>query len=91
MSYNDTTFWAIIPRDDISILGVEYYITARSSAGTGSSPATAPSEEPYVIEVYETTEKYEPPIFYPLATFIGAAAILLLLVLLWWFRLRETS
>lgn len=90
MSWNDTTFWGIIPRDDISILGVEYYITARSAAGTGSSPDTVPAEEPHVIEVYETTEKYEPPIFYPMATFIGAASILVLLVLLWWFRLRET-
>ncbi len=91
MSVNDTTFWAIIPRDDISILGVEYYITARSASGTGSSPVISPAEDAYVIEVFETTEKYEPPIFYPAVTFIGAAAILALLVLIWWFRLRETS
>ena len=90
MSWNDTTFWAIIPRDGISILGVEYYITARSASGTGSSPPTSPAEDPYVIEVFETTEQYEPPIFYPAVTFIGAAAVLILLVLIWWFRLRET-
>ena len=89
MSANDTTFWAIIPRDGISILGVEYFIMARSASGTGSSPPTSPAEDPYVIEVFETTEKYEPPIFYPAVTFIGAAAVLVLLVLIWWFRLRE--
>ncbi len=89
MSWNDTTFWAVIPRDDISILGVEYFITSRSASGTGSSPPTSPAEDPYIIEVFETTEKYEPPIFYPAVTFIGAAAILILLVMIWWFRLRE--
>ncbi len=89
MSSNGTTYWAVIPKDKVSQKGLEYYIRAKSSSGTVTSPAGNPVEEPYEVEVYETTDQYEPPIFYPTATFLGAAVVLLLLFLVYWFRIRE--
>jgi hypothetical protein len=89
MSSNDTTYWAVIPKDRVTLKGLEYHIRARSSSGTVTSPADEPADEPYEVEVYETTDQYEPPIFYPTATFMGAAVVLVLLFLLYWYRLRE--
>ncbi len=88
MAANGSQFWAIIPRDDVSIRGMFYYIKARTSGGSATSPETSPVEEPYEIKVYETTEEYQPPIYNPLLTFTGALAVLVVLVLLWWYRLR---
>ena len=89
MSSNGSVFWGVVPKDDIKLKGLEYYIRARSAAGTVSSPPGKPAEEPYAVDVYETTEQYEPPIYYPVATFIGALVVLIMLFLIWYYRIRE--
>lgn len=89
MVSNGTNFWAEIPKEDISLKGLQYYIRARSQRGTVTSPPTNPAEEPYEVEVYETTEEYRPPIYNPIVTFTGAVIIAVLLFLVWYYRLRE--
>jgi hypothetical protein len=89
MTSNGTSFWAEIPRDHVSILGMHYYIEARSSGGSVTNPVDKPIDDPYEVEVYETTEVYQPPIYNPLITFTGALVVLVALVLIWWYRLRE--
>jgi len=89
MDSNSSSFWAVIPKDHMSIRGVTYYISARSSGGVVTSPPEAPVEDPYEIEVYETTDVYQPPIYNPILTFTGALVVLVALVMIWWFRLRE--
>jgi hypothetical protein len=89
MDSNGTSFWAEIPKAHVSILGMEYYIKARSSGGYVTSPTDNPADEPFEVEVFETTEVYQPPIYNPLFTFTGAVIVLLALVLIWYYRLRE--
>lgn len=89
MDSNGTHYWGEIPRDRVSLRGLQYFITARAPGVTVTSPATNPAEEPYEIEVYETTDVYQPPIYNPILTFTGALVVLVALVLIWWYRLRE--
>jgi hypothetical protein len=91
MASNGTSFWAEVPKEDISIRGLQYYIRARSQRGTVTSPPTNPVEEPYDVEVYETTEEYKPPIYNPVVTFTGAVVVAVLLFLVWYYRIRERS
>jgi hypothetical protein len=58
---------------------------------TATSPEENAEEEPHEIEVYETTEQYQPPIYNPVVTFTGALIVLIALVLIWWYRLREPT
>jgi hypothetical protein len=89
MSSNGSLFWSVVPKDHLSVKGLHYYIRARSSGGAVTSPADSPAEEPYEVEVYETTEEYQPPIYNPVLTFTGALVVLVALVLIWYYRLRE--
>jgi hypothetical protein len=89
MESNGTSFWAEIPKDHVSIKGMEYYIKARSSGTFVTSPEETPEDDPYEVEVVETTDKYQPPIYNPLVTFTGALIVLVALVLIWYYRLRE--
>jgi hypothetical protein len=89
MEVNGTLYWAFIPKETMTVRGVEYYIKARSPLGSVTSPIESPAEEPYPVEVYETTDVYRPPIYNPLVTFTGALAVLVVLFMLWYYRLRE--
>jgi hypothetical protein len=89
MQGNGTLFWAVIDRDHMSVKGVLYYIEAKVGSVTVTSPEENAEEEPHEIEVYETTEEYQPPIYNPVVTFTGALIVLIALVLIWWYRLRE--
>ncbi|UCC94098.1 MAG: hypothetical protein JSW25_05410, partial [Thermoplasmata archaeon] len=89
MESNDTSFWAIIPKDHVSVKGMHYYIKARTSGGSVTDPPDNPAENPHEVEVFETTEVYQPPIYNPVFTFTGAAIVLVALVLIWYYRLRE--
>jgi hypothetical protein len=89
MESNGTNFWAEIPKDKMSIKNVLYYIEARSGGVTTTAPEENPAEHPFEIQVYETTDKYQPPIYNPIVTFTGALLVLIALVLIWWYRLRD--
>ncbi len=89
MEANGTRFWAEIPKDHMSVKGVLYYVEARASGVIASAPEENPAEQPYEIEVYETTDVYQPPIYSPIVTFTGALVVLIALVLIWWYRLRD--
>jgi hypothetical protein len=91
MESNGTMFWAEIPRKDVDLSGLEYYIKARSSKGLVTSPKETPADTPHVVEVFETTDEYRPPIYSPEITLAGAAAIGVLLFSVWYFRIRESS
>ena len=89
MESNGSSFWAVIPKDHMSLKGVYYYIEARSGGARATTPGTDPAEEPHEIRVYETTDVYQPPIYNPILTFAGALAVLVALALIWYYRLRE--
>ncbi len=89
MTSNGTQFWAEVPRNHLSVTGLHYYISARSSGGAVTSPEDTPTDSPYEVNVYETTEEYQPPIYNPIITFTGALIVLVVLVLIWYYRLRE--
>jgi len=89
MEANGTLFWYVIPKDKLSLKGLEYYIRVRSSSGVVTSPAEAPVDEPHQVEVYETTEVYQPPIYNPAVTFTGALVVLIAMFMIWYYRMRD--
>jgi hypothetical protein len=89
MESNGSKYWAVIPKEDVTLRGVEYYLRASSKAGSVTYPATKPAEDPIFVKVYETTEQYRPPIYSPTLTFLGAIVIAVLMFSVWYFRIRD--
>lgn len=89
MESNGTQFWYVIPKDKLSLKGLDYYIRVRSSSGVVTSPAESPADEPHQVEVYETTDVYQPPIYNPLVTFTGALVVLVAMFMIWYYRMRD--
>jgi hypothetical protein len=89
MERDGTLFWTVIDKDHMSVRGVFYYIEVEVGSVKVTHPEENAAEEPHEIEVYETTDVYQPPIYNPVITFTGALIVLIALVLIWWYRLRE--
>jgi hypothetical protein len=89
MESNASTYWAEVPKDFLTIKGIEYYIRARAGTGTVTSPPEAPADEPYSVEVFETTDEFKPPIYAPTLTFLGAVVVGVVLFVVWFFRIRD--
>jgi hypothetical protein len=88
MESNGTHRWAELPKDAVTLKGLEYYIMAESDMSIVTSPSRSPTEDPYVVDVYETTDEYRPPIYSPTVTLLGAIIIVVLLFAVWYYRIR---